>query len=245
MPALLCALCMLLAPARAEPRLVAVDHTATGQGEQIAWVSVLHLDGEGGGVLPLARPVPGPVEGAGTVTDPGGQVVAVQVPEGTRILRLTSVQPAPGARAEALAPPLPLSSAPQRIDLDGLRWEADPSLGLERRMRRTSPPGFTAADRRKVDRWLDGRPRPQGARIYVVADGAVAAAGLRGPVGPARVELGVALAVGGLFAAVLGAGALGYRVLEGQARRERIERYLEDEVVRREVEQALGRAPPG
>lgn len=243
--AALSALFLLLAPARAEPRLFAVDHTATWQGEQIAWVSVLHLDGEGGGTLPLARPVPGPVEGADTVSDAAGRVVAVQVPEGARSLRLQVVQPAPGQRAAELAPPMPLSDAPQRIDLDGLRWDADPALGLERHMRRTSPPGFTERDRRKVDRWLDGRRQPKGSRIYVIVDASLADSGLKGEVGPARVDVGVALAVGGLFAGVLGAGALGYRHLEGQARRERIDRYLEDEVVRREVDQALGRVPPG
>lgn len=245
MPALLCALCLLLAPARAEPRLVAVDHTATWQGEQISWVSVLHLDGEGGGALPLARPIPGPVEGAPVVTDAAGQVVAVQVPEGARSLRLRSVQPTPGQRAPELAPPLPLSDAAQRIDLDGLRWAPDPALGLERHMRRTSPPGFTVAERRKVDRWLDGRAQPKGARIYVIADPSLAATGLQGEVGPAQVQVGVALAIAGLFGLVLGAGALGYRLLERQARRERIERYLQDEGIRREVDQALGRLPPG
>lgn len=243
---------LLASPAAlAQPRPAAVEHTATLQDETVAWESRIVLDKPGTEpvLVPLALPLAGPVEGvpASTVLhrDERGRVVAVEVPAWRDQAGLRTVQPAPGGAAAALVPPLVAGEAVQRLDLDGLRWEPDPALGLERRMRHTVPIGMDQAARRAVDRVLDGRPVPRGSRVYVVADAdVVAAGGLSGPVSSAgEVPLGVALAVGATFALVLGGGILGYRLLEGQARRERLERYMEDEFVRRELEQ-VGRARP-
>lgn len=237
-----------LQAALAAQQIDAVDHTATLLGETITWESRVLLSGGGEQPLELALAVPleAPVEvdEAVEVVTEDGLATALVVSAGRTQLLLRTTQAAPEGQADALRPPLLATEAVQRVDLDGVRWVPDPALGLERRMRHIVPAGMTRGERRQVDRRLDGRPVPKGSRVYVVADRAVVGAGgLLGPVDPAgQVPLTVAIGVGGLFVAVLGGGLLGYRLLDGQARRERLDAYMQDEFVRQELE---GRAVDG
>jgi len=219
---------------------VAVEHTGTLAGATVRWDTRVLLDGPAARdeALVLALPLPpeARMQAPGAAErDAQGRAVALSLPAGATELRLVVDEPLdPGA----LRLPLFVGAAVNRIDLDGLHYEPAPALGLEQRLRHLVPAGMSTHERHQVDRLLDGRREPKGARIYVVADPAVlSAGGLVGEVGPAgTVPLGLALGVGGLFVVLLGGGAVSYRLLEVRARREQLLRYMQDEFVQADVQ---------
>ncbi len=226
------------APA-ADARVARADHVGTWTGTSLEWQSRIELrpDVEPGTVLPFVVPLQSDTQLRGldnaTPVEQAGQLVGLLVVDPERPVRVDLSQPMAEAGGDRLDPPLVAGIAVQRLGLDGLDYDPAASVGLEQRLRHLVVPELRPGPRRQLDRALDGRKHPLGPKIYVVADDRIArAGGLVGDVHPAgRLSAAVVFSVGGIFLLVIIGGVVGFRMLEVQARRERLERYMADEFV--------------
>lgn len=200
-----------------------VRHEGVWSTKGTAWRSIVPVDPAGGRVAlttPLSGP-PGLSTGAHPVTA-GGAVVAIDVDPGIATLTIETIQ----TREDGLFPPLIQSDAVQRVTIEGADWTADPRLGLEDRLTRTTQPGLTAAD---CGEGLGVR-HP----ICLVVDSRIVdTGGLVGVLRPrAETSLGVMLVVAGLFVGVVGALIVCNQWLHKRGARERLEVYAREEFLR-------------
>ncbi len=237
---LLCLLGLLIRPGRASAAadpLRTAEHDGSFTGTSIDWHSRLMLGSAvvSGQRLPLVVPLSADVEVIGVHNaDPlveDGRLVALRVDDPRLTVVVDLRQPLDGGGADRLEPPLVESGALQRVGLDGVEYHPADTLGLEKRLRHYVVRELRAQGRRRVDRVLDGGLRPLSPHVYIVADQRVAAAGgLVGQVRPSGVVPGVvAGGVGAAFVVALLGGVAGHRLLERQARRERVHAWLETE----------------
>lgn len=224
--------------ALASPEILAVQHLGTWNGDTISWVTEIRLDGPAQAHEQIAFAVPLPPEASLTlppgiisILDERGQVVAIELTDWQRGFDLASRQSARAGEV-ILLPPIPVTGAPQRLEVDGAQLTANTALGLERGLVRTVHPAITRESRRQLDRQLGTRTaRPGTTPLYLLADTHIREAG-GVPVHlqlPGAVSSGVAFAVGGIFLAVLGLLAIGHRLLGRLAQLEHVEAYIEKE----------------
>ena len=227
--------------------LEGAEHRGSLTGTVIRWESRAILSYGEAEELPLVSPL-GPevrlveLRGADPILAEDGGLAGLRPWPGVAELELVVDQPLAAASAsepedDHLAAPIFQADGYQRISLYGVDWEPDPALGLQARLRHTMPPELSTRERRAIDRRLDGRRRGAQPHVYVLGDARMAGlGGLPGAVRPAgRVPVGVVAGTGAIFLGLVGCGVLGHRLLEVQARRERLDAYMNDEFVQAEL----------
>ncbi len=206
-------------------------HHGRVEGDRIVWSTVVWGQLDRGRRLELVAPLPAEaalaagVEGVTLARGPDGRVEAL-VPLG-RGGRVEATLVVPRA-AEALDAPLLAGTIPQRVSLDSraLRFEPDPIVGLAPYVGYQATTAVDRAARERVDLFAGGDlPSPGATALYL--DGARAIAGRWAAPG---VPWSVALAVGGLFAALVAALVAAQRGLAARARAERAEALLAEEL---------------
>ena len=135
------------------------------------------------------------------------------------------------ANDERITPPLVTEPVLQRVVVEGVRFVPSSAVGAEHHLRHYSQPGIDREQRRALDRWADGRQEPARSQpVYLIADDRVAN-GIPGTIRPRnQVGIGVMLALGGLFAGLLGGLTMLYRALGSLAKKEQNDLYIEREL---------------
>jgi hypothetical protein len=215
----------------AHAALVAADHHGFADAAGLSWASTLVVDSADD--LVLATPI-----AAGDLVDLRG---ATAVYDGDRVVRLVPHALGIVVRIrqdadEPLRPPLVLdATAVQELGLDGMTFEPDPSLGLQKRIGRWASPSIGRAERSAAHERLVAQERIQGLaetphRDVLICADRMFPDGLAGEIRPpgavpAAVVFGAVVLTGGLFVV----GIVGYRVLDRFTRRERIQAWFDDE----------------
>ncbi|MFT5682794.1 MAG: hypothetical protein ACI8RZ_003718 [Myxococcota bacterium] len=211
--------------------LQTASHHGVWTGAGVEWRSEIVLTGAD--AVTLALPLPANVavldgsEGS-PIRDDEGRIIGFEFP--TRRGRILLRQPLPTESRVTLTPPLVDSDRAQRVTLEGINFQPDPTLGMESRVLCATHPEISAEDRLQLDEEISGRrARLQEQPIYLIADDRLSS-GLIGSIqDERRASVGFGLAAGGAFLGLLSLLALLYRGLERRAQVEAAEAYLKRE----------------
>jgi hypothetical protein len=210
----MCGVWVFASLAAASPSVTAVGHEGRVTEDGIGWETQLLVSSWGQAdalTVELAAPLSEDIELMGSdfgrvqpLRDGQGRVTGLALSElearPTRV-RIWTFQP---HAEDQLSPPL-IAGSLQRVELDGAFFEADPDLGIHRHLRFQAQSDLSPAERRGLDRQLDGRHRrgPGRQPIYVEGDARVSQ-GLLGQLRPqGERSLGLGLFVAGLFGGVI------------------------------------------
>lgn len=206
-------------------------HHGRVEGDRIVWSTVVWGQLDRGQRLELVAPLPAAtalgagVEDLALARAPDGRVQALVPLARSGRVAATLVVPRGDTGLEL---PLLRGAVPQRVSVESraLRFEPDPALGLAPYV------GYraTAAVDRSAREELDARaehalPDPGATALYVDGTRAIAGAWAR-----PGVPWSVALAVGGVFAALVAALVAAHRGLAKRAQAERAEAILAEEL---------------
>lgn len=233
---LILSLSVLSPPAQAlEP--LSVDHQGAWSPGALHWTTTIELDRVAGGELRFARPLPNgtlmEADGASILTDEKGALVGLDVAIRRRSVVLHTEQPMTDLNSpeERLLLPIPEGAALQRLQVDDLAFEADPSTGIEARVGYAAQRSVKLRDRIRLDRTL-GHHRARYA-AYFTGDGALSATDLRGDLHPAgEVSSGTMGFTGAVFLGLVGLLIVAQQLIARRGRAEVLDRYIREEFVR-------------
>jgi hypothetical protein len=219
------------------PVVVAASHHGMVSPGAVTWHSHYVLSAPvDEGTIVFARPLPAdtrvlrPSDALVPTTNERGELVSLTLLQGGRDLVLETVE---HGQPGAIAPPLAVGAAPQRVSLEGTGeplFAADPAVGVVRHVGWAAAGDLDHAERSRCDATLARFGEPDRADpTYVRATPEIATHGLVGHV-TTREERGRPAVIGTMvaFAVVVAALVVLVRRLGHDARAERAESEIED-----------------